>query len=328
MTTDSPPARQLGTSGPLVSALGYGAMGLSGVYGSADDTASADLVRHALDLGVNHIDTADVYGDGHNERLIGRAIAGRRDSVVLATKFGAALPEGAGRPEYVRRSLDASLRRLGADHVDIYYLHRTDPSTLVEETVGAMGEQVRAGKVRYLGLSEVRPATVRAAHAVHPIAAVQNEYSLFTRDVEAELLPVMRELGVGLVPYSPLGRGILTGAFRRASDLPRGDPRGDRYPRFGGDNLDRNQALIDELRGMADELHVTPSQLALAWVLAQGDDVAPVFGTRHRANLESNLVTVRVDLDAATVRRLDEMFPPGAAVGERYNEALLRRING
>ncbi|MQA96094.1 MAG: aldo/keto reductase [Streptosporangiales bacterium] len=320
------PQRRIGSGGPEVGVLGYGAMGLSGVYGAADDAESTRLLRRLLDLGVTHIDTADAYGDGHNERLVGAAIAERRDEVVLATKFGAQR-EGLGRPEYVREAIDASLGRLGLDHVDLYYLHRLDPTTPIEDTVGAMAELVAAGKVRHIGLSEISAATLRRAHAVHPIAAVQQEYSLFTRDPEESLLPAMRELGVVLVAYSPLGRGVLTGTFRRPEDIPEGDARRSRYPRFTGANLEHNLGLLERLDALAAETGRTPAQLALGWVMAQGDDVIPIPGTRRMSNLEANLAVVREPLAPDVVRRLGELFPPGVAVGDRYNERMMRRLD-
>ncbi|HEY3686744.1 MAG TPA: aldo/keto reductase [Streptosporangiaceae bacterium] len=318
--------RRLGTRGPEVGALGYGAMGLSGVYGAADDDASVALVHHALDAGITHIDTADVYGGGHNEQLVGRAIAGRRDDVVLATKFGAQ-SDGLGTAEYVRKAIDASLTRLGVDHVDVYYLHRVDKTRPIEETVGAMAELVAAGKVRYVGLSEVTADTLRRAHVVHPITVVQQEYSLFSRELEAEVLPAMRELGVGLVAYSPLGRGALTGTFQKASDLPDDDFRRGRYPRFAGENLERNLSLVDRLRALAERRGTTPSGLALGWVMSRGTDIVPIPGTRRVANLDANLAAAH-PLDDATVAELDALFPPGVAVGERYNEQMITRLNG
>lgn len=318
--------RRLGLRGPEVGALGYGAMGLSGVYGAADDDASVALVHHALDAGITHIDTADVYGDGHNERLVGRAIAGRRDEVVLATKFGAQR-DGLGTAGYVRQAIDASLGRLGVDHVDVYYLHRVDKSRPIEETVGAMAELVAAGKVRHIGLSEVTADTLRRAHVVHPITVVQQEYSLFSRELEAEVLPAMRELGVGLVAYSPLGRGALTGAFRTPTDLPADDARRTRYPRFAGENLERNLGLVDRLRLLAEKYGTTPSGLALGWVMSRGEDIVPIPGTRRVANLDANLAAAH-PLDDDLVAELSALFPPGVAVGERYNEKMINRLNG
>lgn len=328
-TSSTPPVprRRLGPEGPEVSALGYGAMGLSGVYGEADDQESVRLLHHLLDIGVDFLDTADVYGGGHNEELIGRALRGRRDEVFLATKFGAGADSGLGKPENVRAQIDASLARLGVDHVDLYYLHRIDPVTSIEDTVGAMAELVRAGKVGHLGLSEVTARTLRRAHQVHPITAVQQEYSLFTRDPEEELLPAMRELGVGLVPYSPLGRGVLTGAIRDASDVENLQARQQRYPRFGDDSLRHNLALVDRVRAIADEQGRTPAQLALGWVLAQGDDVVPIPGSRRVGNVEANVDAARHPLDAGTVRELTEMFPIGTAAGERYTPEGLARLD-
>ncbi|WP_433873464.1 aldo/keto reductase [Saccharopolyspora sp. CA-218241] len=321
------PRRRLGSTGPEVSALGYGAMGLSGVYGSADDAESGRLLHQLLDLGIDFLDTADVYGKGHNERLISGLLAQRRDEVVLATKFGAGAESGLGRPDNVRASLDASLRRLGTDHVDLYYLHRLDPTTPIEDTVGAMAELVRAGKVGHLGLSEVSAATLRRAQQVHPISAVQQEYSLFTRDLEADLLPTARELGVGVVAYSPLGRGVLTGAIRDVADVENLDERRTRYPRFEEESLRRNIELIRPLRERADALGLTPAQLALAWLLAQGRDVVPIPGSRRIGNVEANVRAATAELDPAVVAELAELFPAGAASGERYTPAGMARLD-
>ncbi|MBA8824473.1 aryl-alcohol dehydrogenase-like predicted oxidoreductase [Saccharopolyspora lacisalsi] len=320
------PLRRLGEQGPEVSALGYGAMGLSGVYGEADDAESARLLRHLLDIGLTFVDTADVYGQGHNERLIGDAIAGRRDEAFLATKFGAGQETGLGRPEYVRKAIDASLERLGADHVDLYYLHRVDPTTPIEETVGALGELVEAGKLRHIGLSEVAPGTLRRAHRTYPVTAVQQEYSLFTREPEEHLLPTMRELGVGLVPYSPLGRGVLTGGFRDAAQVENLQQRQQRYPRFAEQNLQRNLTLVDRLRQRADALGRTPAQLALGWLLAQGEDIVPIPGSRRPVNVEANIEAVRHPLDASVVTELSELFPVGAAAGDRYAPEFSARL--
>ncbi|HZD66205.1 MAG TPA: aldo/keto reductase [Acidimicrobiales bacterium] len=329
-TSPIPPVgrRRLGAGGPLVGALGYGAMGLSGIYGPADDDASVGVLRRAVDLGLTLLDTADVYGDGHNETLVGRAVAGRRDEVVLATKTGAGAEEGLGRPERVRRAIDASLARLGTDHIDLYYLHRVDPATPVTDTVGAMAEAVAAGKVGHLGLSEVRPATLRAACAVHPIAVVQQEYSLLTRDPEEGLVPTLRELGVGLVAYSPLGRGLLTGALRTPADLPPGDRRPERYPRFAEGNLAANLGLVATLEEIAAEVGATPGQVALAWVLAKGPDVVAITGTRRLENLEDSASAAGLALDPDVLARLDRAFPPGAAAGDRYAPALQARLEG
>lgn len=324
--SENVPVRRLGPDGPPVGAIGFGSMGLSGVYGSADDAESVRVVRAALDLGLTLVDTADVYGGGHNETLVGRAIAGRRDEVVLATKFGGGGPSGLGRPEHVRAAIDASLMRLAVDSVDLWYLHRVDPDTPIADTVGAMAEVVAAGKVRYLGLSEVAPATLRAAHAVHPITAVQQEYSLVTRDPEAGVLATARELGVGLVAYSPVSRGLLTGTFRRPDDIPGGDRRAQRYPRFAGENLGANLDLAARLAALADEAGCTPAQLALAWVLSRGEDVVPIVGTRSLAHLRANAAAVHLRLDADLLVRLDAAFPPGAAAGARYLPDMMDRV--
>ncbi|CAM03325.1 aryl-alcohol dehydrogenase-like predicted oxidoreductase [Saccharopolyspora erythraea NRRL 2338] len=322
-----PSRRALGPGGPQVSAIGYGAMGLSGVYGAADDAESLRLLHRLLDLGVDFVDTADAYGDGHNERLIAGLLAERRQEVFLATKFGATADSGLGRPENVRRSIDASLGRLGTDHVDLYYLHRLDPDTPIEETVGAMAELVQAGKVRHLGLSEISARTLRRAHAVHPIAAVQQEYSLFTREPEAELLPAMRELGVALVAYSPLGRGVLTGAFREVSDVENLQVRQQRYPRFAEESLRHNIALVQPLRERAEELGLTSAQLALAWLLAQGDDIVPIPGSRRIGNVEANIVAATTQLDRRVVDELSQLFPADVAAGERYHPDGMARLD-
>lgn len=320
------PTRRLGPHGPEVSAIGYGAMGLSGVYGHAEDAESVSLLRGLLDSGLTFIDTADVYGGGHNERLIGGAIAGRRDEVFLATKFGADLPSGGGRPMYVRRAIEAILERLGTDRVDLYYLHRTDPDTPIEETVGALGDLITEGKLRHIGLSEVRADTLRRAHAVHPITAVQQEYSLFTREPEQELLPAMRELGVGMVPYAPLGRGVLSGRYREAGQVENLAHRRERYPRFAEENLRQNLTLVDRLRARAEQLDRTPAQLALGWLLAQGDDVVPIPGSRRLVNVMANVQVARSPLEQAVVEELSVLFPVGVAVGERYGPELAARV--
>jgi aryl-alcohol dehydrogenase-like predicted oxidoreductase len=298
-------------------------MGMSEFYGTADEDEAIRTIRRALELGVNFLDTADMYGPFTNEKLVGRAIAGRRDEVVVATKFGNVRSlEGErlgirGDRLYVLAACDASLERLGIDHIDLYYQHRVDPDTPIEETVGAMAELVQAGKVRYLGLSEAAPETIRRAHAVHPISALQSEYSLWTRDPEADVLPTIRELGIGLVPYSPLGRGFLSGRFRSPEDLPEGDFRREN-PRFQGANFDRNLALVERVEELAAEKDVTPGQLALAWVLAQGDDVVPIPGTTRVEHLEENVAALEIDLTDDDLRELESVFPMGAASGERY----------
>ncbi|GAA5131019.1 aldo/keto reductase [Alloalcanivorax gelatiniphagus] len=308
----------------MVSALGLGCMGMSAFYGHRDDRESIATLHAALDAGVTLIDTADMYGPHTNEELVGRAIAGRRDQVFLATKFGIVMDSSDphargvdGRPEYVRQSVEGSLRRLGVDHIDLYYQHRIDPSVPIEDTVGAMAELVREGKVRYLGLSEAAPDTLRRAQAVHPIAALQMEYSLWTRDAEEELLDTCRELGIGFVAYSPLGRGFLSGAIRSPEDFESDDFRR-HHPRFQGDNFRRNLELVDQVHALAEEKGITASQLALAWVLARGEDVVPLFGTKRRQYLSDNLGALDVTLSAEEVARLDAIFPAHAAAGERY----------
>lgn len=324
------PRRTLGTTAPLdVSALGLGCMGMSEFYGSPDEAAGVATIQRALDLGVTFLDTADMYGPFTNEQLVGKAIAGRRDEVQLATKFGnERRPDGSwvginGSPDYVRAACDASLQRLGVDHVDLYYQHRVDRSVPIEETVGAMKELVEAGKVRHLGLSEASPDTIRRAHAVHPITALQSEYSLFTRELEDEVLPTLRELGIGLVPYSPLGRGILTGTFTPAA-VTAGDSRASgRFPRFQGEALDANLALVERVRELAVTKGCTPGQLALAWVLAQQDadlGVVPIPGTKRVRYLEENVAALEVTLAPDDLAALEEAVPRGAVVGERYGD--------
>ena len=310
-----------------VSTMGLGCMGMSEFYGGRDERTAIATLHRALELGVSFLDTADMYGPFTNERLVGRAIAGRRDEVQLATKFGNERGENGerlginGRPEYVRKAADASLQRLGVDHIDLYYQHRVDKAVPIEETVGAMKELVEAGKVRRLGLSEASPETIRSAHAVHPVTALQTEYSLFTRDLEDDILPVLRELGIGLVPYSPLGRGLLTGRIRSSSDLEEGDSRTSAYfPRFQGEALDANLALVDRIGEIAAEKDVTPGQLALAWVLAQGDDVVPIPGTKRVTYLEENVAAAGVVLEDKDLARLDEAVPRYAVVGDRYGD--------
>ena len=324
--------RKLGRNGPMVSVMGLGCMGMSDFYGHRDDQESIATIHRALDLGVNLLDTADVYGPFTNEELVGRAIRGRRDQVFLATKFG--IVRGAdpnvrgvnGRPEYVRAACEASLRRLGIEVIDLYYQHRVDPNTPIEETVGAMADLVREGKVRFLGLSEAGPKTIRRAHAAHPITALQTEYSLWSRDPEDEALPTCRELGIGFVAYSPLGRGFLTGQIKRFEDLAADDYRR-HMPRFQGDNFQRNIELVRRIEAIAAKKRCRPSQLALAWVLAQGEDIVPIFGTKRRAYLEENLAALNVELTARDLKRISEVAPHGVAAGARFSEAMMGLVN-
>ncbi len=324
--------RRLGSQGLEVSAEGLGCMGMSQSYGPADEVESIATIHRALDLGVTFLDTADMYGPFTNERLVGRAIAGRRDEVVLATKFGNERREDGswigvnGRPEYVRRCCDASLERLGLEHIDLYYQHRVDTTVPVEETWGAMAELVAAGKVRCLGISEAAPATIRRAHATHPVTAVQSEYSLFTRDPEAEVLPTCRALGIGFVPYSPLGRGVLSGAVTSAVQFAGDDFRG-RTPRFQGENLTHNLELVARLSVVAERKGCTPAQLALAWVLAQGEDLVPIPGTKRRRFLEENVAALSVELTPEDVAAIEAIAPPGAAAGDRYTAEQMARVN-
>ena len=323
--------RTLGSQGLEVSELGLGCMGMSEFYGDADEDESIATIHRALDLGVTFLDTADMYGPFTNEKLVGRAIAGRRDEVVLATKFGNSRgPNGEwlgirGDADYVRQACDASLERLGVDTVDLYYQHRVDRTTPIEETVGAMAGLVEAGKVRYLGLSEASPETIRRAHAVHPISALQSEYSLWSRDHEDEVLPTVRELGIGFVAYSPLGRGFLSGAIRSLDDLDEDDFRR-RNPRFQGANFQRNLDLAAAVRAIADEKGVTPAQLALAWVLSRGEDVVPIPGTKRRQYLEENVGAADVQLTPEDLERIESAFPKGATAGDRYPD--MSTVNG
>jgi aryl-alcohol dehydrogenase-like predicted oxidoreductase len=325
--------RNLGSEGLVVSSLGLGCMGMSEFYGTADEGESIATIHRAMELGIDFLDTADMYGPFTNERLVGKAIRGRREEVVLATKFGNERREDGsqvginGKPEYVRRACDASLERLGVDTIDLYYQHRVDPEVPIEETVGTMKELVEAGKVQFLGLSEAAPETIRRAHAVHPISALQSEYSLFTRDPEDEVLPTIRELGIGFVAYSPLGRGFLTGAWRSIEDLPEDDTRSARFPRFSEENFRRNVALADRIREIAAEKDATPGQLALAWLLHRGDDVVPIPGTKRRKYLEENAGAADITLTDEDLRRIEEAMPRGSAAGERYTEQMMRAVN-
>lgn len=325
---------KLGSQGAIVSRMGLGCMGMSEFYGERNDAESAATILRALDLGVNFIDTADTYGIGDNEELIGKTIRARRDEVFLATKFANIRKKDdpnywviSGKPEYVRAACDASLKRLGVDHIDLYYQHRVDPNTPIEDTVGAMAELVKAGKVKYLGLSEAAPNTIRRAHKVHPITALQTEYSLWERHAEKEIIPTLRELGIGFVPYSPLGRGFLTGAITKLSDLGAKDWRQQRYPRFSSENFDKNQELVASVRKIADRKHVTPGQLALAWVLAKGDDFVPIPGTKRRKYLEENTAAADIILNDAEVAELQAAVPPEAVAGERYTAASAKHID-
>ncbi|MGW2394561.1 aldo/keto reductase [Streptomyces lydicamycinicus] len=330
MTTTNIPTRHLGEL--AVSAQGLGCMGMSHGYGESDDAQSIATINHALDLGVSLLDTSDFYGAGHNEELIGRAIAGRRDEVVLATKFGFANALGEptairGDAAYVREACDASLRRLGVDHIDLYYQHRVDPEVPIEETVGAMAELVQAGKVRHLGLSEASAATIRRAHAVHPIAALQSEWSLWTRDLEDEIAPVCRELGIGLVPFSPLGRGFLTGRYTSVQGLSESDMRRSQ-PRFADGNLEQNLAIVKKLDELAAEKGVSAGQLALAWVQHRGADVVPIPGTRRQKYLEENLGALAIELTAEELAAIDAAAPTGRIAGTRYDEVSMTFVGG
>ncbi len=324
--------RSLGTQGLRVSAQGLGCMGMSEFYGPPAEEAGIATIHRALELGVTFLDTADIYGPFTNERLVGQALAGRRDEVVLATKFGIVRDESGARlgirgdADYIRAACDASLERLGVEAIDLYYQHRVDPEVPIEETVGALSELVAAGKIRYVGLSEASAETIRRAHAVHPISAVQSEYSLWTRDVEAEIVPTLRELGIGLVSYSPLGRGFLTGAIRSQADLSEQDFRGN-LPRFEDENLAANLRLVEHVETLAEAKGATAGQIALAWVMSRGDDIVPIPGTKRVAYLEQNAAAAEIELTREDLEALDEAFPLGAAAGGRYTEAGMTAVN-
>jgi aryl-alcohol dehydrogenase-like predicted oxidoreductase len=322
--------RLLGQSGLEVSAIGLGCMGMSPMYGEPDEKESIATIHRAIELGMDFLDTSDMYGNGHNEELVGRAISGRRDRVILATKFGnIRLPDGTadvnGRPEYVAAACEASLTRLGVDHVDLYYQHRVDPNVPIEETVGAMALLVKQGKVRYLGLSEAAPTTIRRARAAHPIAALQTEYSLWTRDAETQILPTCRELGIGYVAYAPLGRGFLGGKIREAERLSASDHRR-RMPRYQPENFARNLKLLQTLDELAMIKDCTPAEIAIAWVLAQGIEIVPIPGTKRISYLEENAKAAEISLSTEEIGRLNHAFPPGIAAGDRYPAAMLKRV--
>lgn len=326
--------RRLGKSGLAVSAMGLGCMGMSDFYAGRDERESLATLHRAIDLGVTLLDTADVYGSGQNEELVGKAIAGRRNEVIVATKFGSIRkPDGPflgvnGRPEYVKSACEASLKRLRISAIDLYYQHRVDRATPIEETVGAMSRLVDEGKVRYIGLSEASPKTIRAAHAVHPVTALETEYSLWSREPENELLATCRELGIGFVAYSPLGRGFLAGKIRRFEDLASDDSRRHNYPRFEKENFEKNMRIVERLGEIAQGKRCQPSQLALAWVLAQGDDIVPIPGTKRRTYLEENLGALGIDLTPHELSEMNEATPQGAASGARYSETAMARVNG